>query len=990
MDERIKLGKVESVNSVNVKNFLDVEMGQHSKVFNFQSISNTIDQRELFEKEREESTKYRLILTVNPYCTNILYNAVTEIVQNEGTDEPSILNIASNEGIINAIDGAITQPLIDGYEIKGKVGDSQNPLTDADMIRNTEYSNGDNPFVYHCGYNIFNNHILRNKTFKLVNPMVEGYSFKFKNTLDIAIKDDFNTIRDFMRYADGTEIKLTRRTDVNTIEGINANNNQNNARHLYLREDVMSYIESIDSNLFEQNGWWGFNNRSSIPSCQFDGTKWDDMKISRVINGKYFDSGEEQNHVSCEFIEMYPDSTLFSFNPKYNIFQNRQEQNWDIVITYPYENDESADKILINGFLSEDNYVNSLLIADYVQTKGTSGQDILMFRSFVKHNLNVGDKFKLYYKKSRNPLTENGDFFSEIEDREFEVVNTGTLDGEYFDYYFYINDVNEIKGILEIYEEDKIESGKYCFRFAKVVNGIPCKYYYRKFRKVPNLKFKKEELTSEIVHDKSKFEEYIDNNCRREYSHSNEMIPFSKEQYPLAFSNTIYGDKNTQIVFNDTIDINNLVDNLNRPLTELFVTFVKRNKGHELWYKKKKTKEDLVNIEFSHCFGKLSSGLEVHGEWSDGVDIKNVRRKISDCTLITNSGDNYKLNEDIQISGNDNSVDYDTFYGDVVEFDAHTVKETVLSEVNFRFNTEQREHDFLNAEDDEIKYNRLIFDEIDTDDYDLNNFDCVEYEIDDNPTYRPEGYYYKAHYPISVREFGSIRQGHHKEISVINSSPRQANGMFIEVVSSISTGVSNGDIVYLCDDSTDEMIPLSVNSVVSNVRFLINPMEYGTQEYKSVFDIVEGLLHSDKKTITQEDIDNEYKWQDEYGNVHIASDAIPEQSDLGKEVVDYSKPKYVLRLKDKSIPEYAYKIGKNTYLWRDVLNVGNKDAVELTEYPFANGHFYIGKMVNFFLKRQDPFNYNGLYAGGKIPNDIFGNSKKESNYEYKDETHDIC
>lgn len=1001
MDERIRLASTDSVNSVNKKSLIDVEMQQHTKMFTFQSITNTIDQRELFEKEREESTKYRLILTINPYCTNVLFNALTEIVQNEGTDNPSKLNIASSEGIINAQTGNVTDIDIEGYEIRGKEGDVRNPLTNVDMVRNTEYSNGEEPFVYHCGFDIFNNHILRNQTFKLVNPIDDANSYKFKNTSGINredVKNNFNTIRDIMRYSDGTEIKLTRRTDIDTIEGVSNNNTQNNARHLYMKEDILSFDDSINANLSEQNGWWGFNNRSSIPPSYFDENvnKWYDMNISRVINGEYIDGGEKQNHVSCEFTEMYPDSSLYSFNPKYNMLQNREEQNWDICITYPYENDESLDRILINGLISDEEYTNSLLLASYKQTKGTSGQDIILFRSFVKHNLHVGDKVKIFYKKSDDPLDEECNFI-EMKDSLFEIINIGNLDGDYLDYYFYINDVNELKDFLELNENEKIESGKYCFRFARVVNGRPCKYYYRKFKKLPNLKFKKEELTQEVVLNRESssnyddtiesFEEYIDNNCRKNHEVENEMLAFSKEQYPLAFSNTIYGDGNTQVVFTDTIDIDKFTDNLGRPITELFVTIIKRNKGHDLWYKKKKTVENLKNIEFSHCFGTLRSGLEIHGEWSDDVDLKILRKELNDSTMITTTT---SLDYDIQLEGKD----HDIFYGDVVEFDVNNMRETVLSDVHFRFNTEQREHKF---DETEIKYSDLVFDEIGTDDYDLDNFVCDEYkETDSNK--REEGYYYKAHYPIKVREFGSMRQSSHKEIKINQCNPRQANGMFIEVVSSLSSGISSGDVVYLCDDTTNEMIPLTVNSVLSNVRFLLNPMLPTDRRYtyKSVFEIIEGLLHSDKKTITQEDIDNGFTWQDKDGIFHIASGQIVEdeevisEGDENKEIVDYSNPKYVLRIKNLSIPYYAYRIGANTFLWRDILNVGNKDVVDLKEYPFANGHFYINKEINFFLKRQDPFNYNGLYNERKIPTDIFGNIKKETKYEYKDEKHKVC
>ena len=308
MDRRIRLSSTDSVNSVNKKNILDVEIEQHTKLFPFPSVKYTVDQQEQFEKERANSTKYRLILTINPYCSNILFNAVTEIVQNEGTDVPNDLHI---------INETPTQVSVDNYDIKGKT-----TVNNVDMVRNTEYANGNNPFVYHCGFDIFNNHVLRNQTFKLVNPYSDNNE-----------REDFNTIRDYMRYATGENIELTKRTDVNTIIVSQENSSNFQKRHLYLKDDILNLSDSINANIYEQNGWWGFNNRSSIESCEFDEdlTKWENLNISKVFNGE---------HVACEFIEMYPDSTLFSFNPKYNSFQNREEQNWDICITYPYENDK--------------------------------------------------------------------------------------------------------------------------------------------------------------------------------------------------------------------------------------------------------------------------------------------------------------------------------------------------------------------------------------------------------------------------------------------------------------------------------------------------------------------------------------------------------------------------------------------------------------------------------------------------------------------------
>lgn len=944
-EERIRLRETDSTNSVNKNTFVDVNFQHHTKVFPFTDVKSTIDQRELFEQERANSTKYRLILTINPYCTNVLFNAVTEVIKNEGSDkqeEEEELRIAANDGIYNA---------------NIRVNDS---VSNSDMVRNTAYTN--DGYVYHCGFDIFNNHILRNQTFKLVSE-INNNSGKYKNTNnDTEVKKNFNTIRDIMRYADGNEVKLTKRTDITTIEGVKQSKMDNNARHLYLKDDILPFIDSINANLTEQNGWWGFNNRSNIASCSFnnDTKKWYDMNISKTFNGEFFDGDNLQGQMACKFVEMYPDSSLYSFSPKYNRFQNREEQNWDICITYPYENDEGVDKLLINGSLQEpdengNTHINGLLLVDYKITRGTSGQNIILFKSYVKHNLKVGDKFKLYYNEDNTNCQGN---FIEIKDKLFEVVNVGNLNGAYQDYYFYINDVNDLKEVLDIGIEDSIPENTYTFRFVKVVNDRNCKYYYRKFRKLPNLRFRKEELTDEIVNDKESFENYINNNCRKD--ENSEMRPFNKEQYPLAFARTVYNDSSSQIVFTDTIDIDKITDNLGRPLTELFVTIIKRNKGHDIWYNKQKTVEELKKIEFSHCFGEVISGLDIHIEQSDDDYIKNIRKQISDCTLITNR-DGVVLDSDITLE------DKDIFFGDIVEFDRYNIKETVLSDVHFRFNTEQREHDFSDNTNKELNCGTLIFDEIKTDDYDYEGWQCKENEVE-NATFRPEGYHYKAHYPIKVREFGSMHQASHKDIKISSCKPKQANGMFIEIVSSLRSGVTSGDIVFLCDENEEFMIPLTVNSVQSNVRFLLNPMIYGSDNYKSVFEIVEGLLYSERNVQQGE------TWTDEYGNENIA-----EETGIQK---DYSKPKYILRLRNEVIPPYAYKVAVNTYLWRDVLNVGNKDNVELTEYPFANGHFYINKNINFFLKRQDPFNYNGLYSQDQIPNDIFGNTKKPSNYEY--------
>ena len=196
----------------------------------------------------------------------------------------------------------------------------------------------------------------------------------------------------------------------------------------------------------------------------------------------------------------------------------------------------------------------------------------------------------------------------------------------------------------------------------------------------------------------------------------------------------------------------------------------------------------------------------------------------------------------------------DEFYGDLIELNQGTMRETVLSDVCFRFNTEQRENGTIEEQrengtiEHHSKCGKYVYDTIISDDYDLDGFVCDANELDAANIIRKEGYYYKAHYPIKVREFGSMRQGSHKEIKVSSCKPKQSNGMFIEVVSTLRSGVTSGSIVYLYDteQNNKKVAELTVNSVQSSVRFLLNTMKREDSNYISIFDIVKGLLYSER------------------------------------------------------------------------------------------------------------------------------------------------
>ena len=116
---KIRLNKTNSVNSVNKDNMVDVELQQTTNPYMFTTdIKDTIDQYEVFEAERAYCTNYRLITTIKPFCSNVLYNPITEIVYKEGKVE-----IIDDENIKVTIDSTITP--VDGWKFTGWLYDGQ-------------------------------------------------------------------------------------------------------------------------------------------------------------------------------------------------------------------------------------------------------------------------------------------------------------------------------------------------------------------------------------------------------------------------------------------------------------------------------------------------------------------------------------------------------------------------------------------------------------------------------------------------------------------------------------------------------------------------------------------------------------------------------------------------------------------------------------------------------------------------------------------------
>jgi len=196
------------------------------------------------------------------------------------------------------------------------------------------------------------------------------------------------------------------------------------------------------------------------------------------------------------------------------------------------------------------------------------------------------------------------------------------------------------------------------------------------------------------------------------------------EIFPLAFSNTIYEDNVYKYVINEDIDISNLKDNLGRPLSEIYITVIKKNNAG---------------------FTNIKSGLKI--PFINDID---VLKTIPDINRITDSSDSHEpLNSDVNIT-------QDEFFGDVVEYNVLEQEEKILADVYHRFNTVNR-----------INQNNV-----------LSNTDFTGGSV--NFGIRHEGYQYKAHHKIQIRKFSNyIEQGTPSTLNKPSYATNLNDGRFI-------------------------------------------------------------------------------------------------------------------------------------------------------------------------------------------------------------------
>ena len=190
--------------------------------------------------------------------------------------------------------------------------------------------------------------------------------------------------------------------------------------------------------------------------------------------------------------------------------------------------------------------------------------------------------------------------------------------------------------------------------------------------------------------------------------------------FPASFAESYFGDEEVAYNFTTDIDVSGLKDNLGRPLSELFLTIVKvdadTSNDFKDQYWKTLTQNDNIPEDIRNRFWtKIKGGFLTENDTSVNYNVRSISGDVGTYPQTHFGG----------IDEND-----EDFVGDISEYNSVELSERILEPVYHRINTVYREYrkDIVN----------------------LSSTEGV-YEVDD----LREGYIYRPHYRIKIREFAS-------------------------------------------------------------------------------------------------------------------------------------------------------------------------------------------------------------------------------------------
>ena len=349
--------------------------------------------------------------------------------------------------------------------------------------------------------------------------------------------------------------------------------------------------------------------------------------------------------------------------------------NWTTYVSYPKGNKTNQymrHSVNFDSGSSVNNFVVTDGVPYYILNKQNLGKNLITFYCGFKHNLKIGDW--IYTK-------------DEIDGkRYFEVYSLG-------DESFGNDDT--VFSIFNYGFEDPL--------FGNYANG--------NFKRVGDIN-NKTETTSEYYIRTHEILTEVTNTDLTKLGFERNPFPIKKQlEYSALTPNNIQrtsvkdGTLTVGFSFDEDINISGLTDNLDRPVTELFVTIL--NKGYMGWFNNPYIVNNSTGIQVGWDLNFKDT--EVDTWWR--LDNINNRDSIPNDSYVIN-GERFFYNP--------NLTKGDILMGGVCEFNNYEQAETVLSEINHK-----------------ISFNPQHFD---------NNSDNM----------LPDGYTYKPHHSVPIRVYSDF------------------------------------------------------------------------------------------------------------------------------------------------------------------------------------------------------------------------------------------
>ena len=361
--------------------------------------------------------------------------------------------------------------------------------------------------------------------------------------------------------------------------------------------------------------------------------------------------------------------------------------NWTYYLSYPYRN--NYDKKLNSVF---GNWIASEGIPFRVGLTSQNGNSLVSFECATSHGLSVGEYVQLSFSYNTNNL--------------FQVYSLGNGLVDSSEFIFNIYNVG--------YTGNTFFNGKRG-KFKRVINPenlieTTSKYYVREHKIVTNV--------DECIITKNAFEKNVFSEEKKfEYS---SITPNKISRISQKTSSNSYN-----VTFKNDFDLNNVLDNQNRPITEVFLTVI--NKGYSGYFNKPFLGTG-VGLKQGWEFN-LNSNNTNNVWWDDTYFESNTKIKTSNYTLTSGVTKTFYYNQNL-MSG-------DTIDGDFCEWNDYEQLERVISPYYHK-----------------IKYNQDVF--------------TTTLEPDTNAP----GFYYQPHTPMTIRVFSDyIETG---DVGVIEGIPSYA------------------------------------------------------------------------------------------------------------------------------------------------------------------------------------------------------------------------